>query len=213
MFLDEIGEISKNVQTRLLRVLQEKEIMRVGGNRIVPIDVRIISATNKDLKEQVKEGSFRGDLYYRLNVLQVIIPPLRKRKGDIEYLSKLFFKEYNPDEIQIESIIPILNSYSWPGNIRELQNTIERYGVLLEVGALETEELHEILGTTMKSRTGKTMALEIEIGGELNEIIDQVEYEIVNRYLEEFNNNQEVAAKALGIGRTTLWRKYKGKQE
>jgi len=213
LFLDEIGEISKNVQTRLLRVLQEKEIMRVGGNRIIPIDVRIISATNKDLKEQAKSGTFREDLYYRLNVLQIMVPPLRKRKGDVELLSRLFLQDYGADESQLETIMPILNAYTWPGNIRELQNTTERYGVLLDTGTLDTEELCEILGTTMQHKSGNRMELEIEIGGELNEIIDQVEYEIVNRYLEEFDHNQDLAAKALGIGRTTFWRKCKGKNE
>ncbi len=216
LFLDEIGEISKSVQTRLLRVLQEKEIMRVGGNRIIPIDVRIISATNQNLQEQSKEGTFRGDLYYRLNVLQLKIPPLRKRKGDVALLAEKFLSQYNADSKKLEEILPVLTSYAWPGNIRELQNTVERYGVLLDVlgdETMKTEELGEILGTTVQKSSGNTMEFEIEIGKNWNEMISQVEYEIANRYLEEFDNNQELAAKALGIGRTTFWRKYKGKTE
>lgn len=216
LFLDEIGEISKNVQTRLLRVLQEKEIMRVGGNRIIPIDVRIVSATNQNLREQSQDGSFRGDLYYRLNVLQLKIPPLRKRHGDVALLAERFLLQYHPDKSRLEKILPALTSYSWPGNIRELQNTMERYGVLLEAlgdNVSEQEEIGDILGVTQQKAQGNTMKVEIEIGGELSEIISKVEYEVTNRYLEEFDNNQELAAKALGIGRTTFWRKNKGKNE
>lgn len=214
LFLDEIGEISKSVQTRLLRVLQEKEIMRVGGNRIIPINVRVISATNKDLLKMSKEGSFRSDLFYRLNVLRLQLPPLRKRYGDVILLARKFLAEYRPDIEPIEEIIPILTAYSWPGNIRELQNTIERYSVLLDVmedQPVSKEELCDILGTTVSEAQGNTMELQIELGGELDEIVAKVEQAVANRYLEEFGNNQDLAAQALGIGRTTLWRKSKGK--
>lgn len=216
LFLDEIGEISKSVQTRLLRVLQEKEIMRVGGNKIIPIDVRILSATNQNLKERSKDGTFREDLYYRLNVLQLKILPLRKRTGDVEVLAKHFFKNYYQDTKKLEQVFPMLNAYSWPGNIRELQNVMERYGVLLQVlgeEAFQQEEIGDILGTSIKDAGGNTMKVEIEMGSELNEIIRKVEYEVTNRYLEIFDNNQELAAKALGIGRTTFWRKNKGTTE
>lgn len=215
LFLDEIGEISRSVQTRLLRVLQEKEIMRVGGNRIIPIDVRVVSATNKDLKALAKNGEFRGDLYYRLNVLQIQIPPLRKRRGDVQLLAERFLSGYGTASKQMKDIIPMLTSYSWPGNIRELQNVMERYGVLSEVlnqEILNQEELYEILGTSPHKPTGNTMEIQIELGGELSDIVSRVEYEVANRYLEEFDNNQEMAAKALGIGRTTFWRKCKEKK-
>ena len=214
LFLDEIGEISKNVQTRLLRVLQEKEIMRVGGNKIIPIDVRIVSATNQNLREQSQEGLFREDLYYRLNVLWLKVPPLRKRCGDVALLAERFLEQYYPDKSKLDQILPALAAYSWPGNIRELQNTMERYGVLLSVlgdELADQKEINEILGITSQNVKGNTMKIEVELGGELNEIISQVEYEVTSRYLEEFDNNQELAAKALGIGRTTFWRKYKKK--
>lgn len=223
LFLDEIGEISGNVQTRLLRVLQEKEIMRVGGSRIIPVNVRVISATNRNLRTFSQEGGFRGDLYYRLNVLHLSLPPLRRRKGDVPLLAGLFFRKYarrygeenaggTMGERLLE-VIPILTSYSWPGNIRELQNTMERYGVLSEMmdtEAMDEEELREILGTPRQERAGNTMSLEIELGGELSEIVEKVEYEVATRYLEDYGNNQELAARALGIGRTTFWRKCKG---
>lgn len=223
LFLDEIGEISGNVQTRLLRVLQEKEIMRVGGSRIIPVNVRVISATNRNLRTFSQEGGFRGDLYYRLNVLHLSLPPLRSRKGDVPLLAGLFFRKYarrygeenaggTMGERLLE-VIPILTSYSWPGNIRELQNTMERYGVLSEMmdtEAMDEEELREILGTPRQERAGNTMSLEIELGGELSEIVEKVEYEVATRYLEDYGNNQELAARALGIGRTTFWRKCKG---
>ena len=215
LFLDEIGEISKSVQTRLLRVLQEKEIMRVGGNRIIPIDVRIISATNQNLRELSREGTFRGDLYYRLSVLKLLVPPLRKRPGDVPLLAERFLDRYHGGSpALLEKILPLLTSYSWPGNIRELQNTMERYGVLLEVlgeEALNEEDLSEVLGTKETVHSGNTLDLEIELGGTWNEIMSKVEYEVANHYLEEFDNNQELAAKALGIGSTTFWRKTKGK--
>lgn len=216
LFLDEIGEISKSVQTRLLRVLQEKEIMRVGGNRIIPIDVRVISATNRNLKELSQEGVFRGDLYYRLNVLHLTLPPLCRRMGDIPLLAEKFLRDYSSRADKLELVMPVLEAYSWPGNIRELQNAMERLGALMEVlddGIVDEAYLREILGIVPQKKTGNTMTVEIPMGGELSEIVEQVEYEVANRYLEEFDNNQELAAKALGIGRTTFWRKSKGKKD
>lgn len=216
LFLDEIGEISKSVQTRLLRVLQEKEIMRVGGSHIIPIDVRIISATNQNLRKQAERGSFRADLYYRLNVLQIRVPPLCRRKGDVALLAEHFLKQYRKETDGLDNILPMLVSYSWPGNIRELQNTMERYGVLLNVlgeDEIEREDIREVLGLASASSGGNKLGLEIEMGGDLHEMVGRVEHQIIKTYLDEFDNNQELAAKALGIGRTTLWRKYRGKEE
>lgn len=212
LFLDEIGEISKNLQTRLLRVLQEKEIMRVGGNRIIPVDVRIISATNQDLKALAKEGEFREDLYYRLNVLEIKIPPLRERRGDIGVLARKFLSDYLSPSEEIEGILSLLSAYDWPGNIRELENAMERYGVLsavLDPESFRQEEIGEILGISEVKREEKTMELAIPAGEGWNEIMCSVERQIARHYLEEFGNNQEMAAKALGIGRTTFWRKLK----
>lgn len=130
IFLDEIGDAPLSIQTKLLRVLQEKEIMRISGEKVIPVDVRVIAATNKDLLELIEEGTFRKDLYYRLNVLPLYVPPLRERKDDIEILLKLFLKKYADREnvkmpILDSDIINILKEYPWPGNIRELENLAE----------------------------------------------------------------------------------------
>lgn len=194
--------------------------MRVGGSRIIPVNVRVISATNRNLRTFSQEGGFRGDLYYRLNVLHLSLPPLRKRMGDVPVLAERFFREYGKNEEKqarrLKAVIPILTSYSWPGNIRELQNTMERYGVLSELMETERmgeEELREILGTSRQDGADNTMQLDIRLGGELSEIVKQVECEVAKRYLEDYGNNQDLAAKALGIGRTTFWRKCGGKGE
>ncbi len=216
LFLDEIGEISKSVQTRLLRVLQEKEIMRVGGNGIIPINVRILSATNRNLKMMSQEGEFRGDLYYRLNVLRLSLPPLRNRMGDVPLLAKQFVRHYEGDEERLERIMPIMMAYTWPGNIRELQNVMERYSVLSKFQGLgdgNEDEIRDMLGITRQHGSGNTLQVEVALDGELGDMVEQVEYEIVNHYLEQYGNNQELAARALGIGRTTFWRKCKAKNE
>ena len=127
IFLDEIGDASPKIQARLLRVLQEKEVLRIGGTKIIPIDVRIVAATNKDLYELVQKGDFREDLYYRLNVLPINIPPLRERKSDIPLLVDVFLKNYSYEKEMIisDEVMMKLMEYDWPGNIRELENMIE----------------------------------------------------------------------------------------
>lgn len=224
LFLDEIGEVSMEVQTRLLRVLQEHEIMRVGGDKIIPVDVRIISATNKNLEEEVQKGNFRRDLYHRLNILQIQIPPLRERSGDIRLMAEKFAGEYQCSKEDIQDLIPILTRYNWPGNVRELRNIVERYCVLFpfhQEGKLTAETLTNALGISKREETGITCesgllpdsgtenGLVIRIPQEktLSEIAAHVEYLVCRHYLEKFHNDQDKAAKALGIGRTTLWRK------
>lgn len=241
LFLDEIGEVSMEVQTRLLRVLQEHEVMRVGGDRIIPVDVRIISATNRDLEREVQKGNFRRDLYYRLNILQLRIPPLRHRLGDIRLLSERFAAKYECPQEAVEELLPFLRQYHWPGNVRELQNIMERYCVLYPFwneGKLSKDSLISALGLSAAERitengavssscpgadTGRNpgrdpmagsgteeeagLIIQIPNGKTLSEIVAHVEYAVSRRYLELYQNNQEEAAKALGVGRTTLWRK------
>ncbi len=146
IFLDEIGEISPAVQVKLLRVLQEKEFERVGGTRLIKIDVRIIAATNRELTEEVKKGNFREDLFYRLNVISIKLPTLRERKSDINQLAEYFLQKYRaelnkPVNTITEKAIKCLTEYSWPGNIRELENVIERAVVLSATGTVDVGDL------------------------------------------------------------------------
>lgn len=143
IFLDEIGDISLDVQQRLLRVLQEKEVMRMGGSKIIPIDVRIIAATNKDLKKKIKEGSFREDLYYRINVLHIEIPRLRERKEDISLISKYFLDEINSNKCFTEESMKALKLYEWPGNVRELKNLVYYIDTIVEEDRVDYEHLPE----------------------------------------------------------------------
>ena len=147
IFLDEIGDMSLATQSKLLRVLQEKEFQRLGSNRTIKVDVRLISATNKDLMHEIEEGRFRADLFYRLNVVNIHIPPLRQRRGDIILLTYFFLKKYCGDlKKKIKEIHPLaikqLTEYSWPGNIRELENTIERAVLMADRDIISPEDLH-----------------------------------------------------------------------
>jgi Nif-specific regulatory protein len=165
IFLDEIGSIGLEVQTSLLRVLQEKEFERVGGNRNIKVDVRVIAATNKNLEEAVEDGSFRGDLYYRLNVFPIYMPPLRERKTDILLLADHFLEKYakeNHKDIRRFSTpaIDMLMNYHWPGNVRELENCIERAVLLCEEGVIHSYHLPPTLQTGVESDTLPALSLE-----------------------------------------------------
>lgn len=213
LFLDEIGEIKEDMQARLLRVLQEREIMRVGGSKIIPINVRIISATNRDLWRRVKEGAFRSDLYYRLNVLHLNIPPLRSRKGDVAALCKEF-ADRKHTRIQpsfYADILPRLEKYSWPGNIRELESVMERYSLLSTIwnqNEISETQFHALLSVTSEdSKETLDATLPFPNGKDLKEMIENLETELINHVMKECGNNQAEAARRLGIGRTTLWRK------
>lgn len=212
IFLDEIGEISMQLQTSLLRVLQEKEIRRVGGSKIIPIDVRVICATNKDLKSMVAEGTFRNDLYYRLNVLNLSILPLRQRKDDLPRLCKFILKEIDPEHgIEgLAEIMPMLQEYNWPGNIRELQNVMERFCVIRqlknETYSKNMESLRRILGIREVQEI-EDLSVGISLEGDLKDILHRVEKDVINYFLDYYNGDQDRVAERLGIGKSTLWRK------
>ncbi len=199
IFLDEAGSISEAVQSRLLRVLQQKEVMRIGGDRIIPVDVRIIAATNRDLLRAVRDGRMRMDLYFRLNILRIHIPPLRERKEDIPILVKSIFDSYTKAYGKgIDPIPPGLLKkfldYSWPGNIRELQNFIEKFVLMVERpgdyrGVLDT--LFDECTTTEKALYGEAAEADRKV-----------------MFLEPSYKREEVA-KSMGISRTTLWRRLK----
>ena len=215
IFLDEIGELPMILQSRLLRVLQEKEIMRVGGNKLIPVDVRVISATNRDLKQKVKENAFREDLYYRLNVINIKIPPLRNRKADIELLAREYIVRSGfqiSQELFYDSL-KVFNKYNWPGNIRELHNILERIGVLCGIDDVSARnQLKQLENANLSEReiaTGAGYTVNIEIEGGLKQTIEEVEHQIIKKMLEENGNNQDIVAEKLKIGKTTLWRKMK----
>jgi transcriptional regulator with PAS, ATPase and Fis domain len=212
IFLDEIGEIPKSLQARLLRVVQEREIMRVGGDKIIPVDIRIISATNKNLAKKVEQGEFRDDLFYRLNVFNLKIPPLRERKEDSILLGTAFLRKLNilVDGKVAKELIPSLVSYDWPGNIRELHNVMERLALLVSHAKTPpnwAEMLHKVLETALFPVESITIRVNVDKG--LKAAISQVEKDIVEFMLTKYDQDQDVVLQKLGIGRTTLWRKIK----
>jgi transcriptional regulator with PAS, ATPase and Fis domain len=203
IFLDEISEMDKYGQSRLLRVLQEKQVMRLGDDKYIPVDVRIIAATNKNLKQLVDEGVFRQDLFYRLKVLTILLPPLRKRLGDIKTLAEYFLALYNHRHNRKINLSPdavsYLNAYDWPGNIRELMHFIERLVIICS----ETTVTKEVL---------KKYWEEEEIEGEAPAAIfwpAQPEEAKILSALSESNSNISKAALLLGMDRSTLYRKLK----
>jgi propionate catabolism operon transcriptional regulator len=214
LFLDEIGEITEHVQTRLLRVLQEKEIMRVGGDKIIPVDVRIMSATNSSLWKRTKDGEFRVDLYYRLNVFHLDIPPLRERGEDILLLSQWFAKKHGIklNRIFHQNILPLLYQYSWPGNVRELESVIERYCLLSTLWNkqnISLQEMKSLLGIANTEALSKDPFLPLPSGNSLKEMVAAFERKVIKNTLEICGQNQLDAANRLGIAKTTLWRKLK----
>jgi transcriptional regulator with PAS, ATPase and Fis domain len=204
MFLDEIGEMPLALQARLLRVLQEKEVMRLGGDRVIPVDVRVIAATNQDMAELVAKKQFREDLYYRLDILRLYLPPLRDRKGDIPMLVEYFYRKLNLLNPTVKGIAPealtILEKLSWPGNVRELVNLMERALLLSDNEVVTAEDIRSILPAQAASLQADSLP------GEYGNLED-MEKETIEQILREEKFNYTRAASRLGINRTTLWRK------
>ncbi|HNW59750.1 MAG TPA: sigma-54 dependent transcriptional regulator [bacterium] len=207
IFLDEIGLMTPATQSKLLRVLQEREFERVGGNELVKVDVRVISATNKDLEEEMKKGEFREDLYYRISVFPIKLPPLRERREDIPLLAGHFLQKYARQEGKtIEGITPdaldLMMAYHWPGNVRELENAMERAMVLangVEITAKDLPAAVRSLGEKRIYESDNTLASWIE----------KLEEEALRQALLECEGNISQTAKKLGIGRATIYRKAK----
>ncbi|MDR2102159.1 MAG: sigma 54-interacting transcriptional regulator [Treponema sp.] len=196
LFLDEIGELPPQIQVKLLRVLQERELERVGGNSTIKVDVRLIAATNKNLEEEVKSGRFRDDLYYRLNVFPLHIPPLRERKSDIVLLADYFAEKYadkNGKTIKRISTpaIELLTSYSWPGNVRELENCIERAVILSTDTVIHAYNLPPSLQSAASTNTEPTTTLEAALS--------RLEKELIVEALKLSDGNMSAAARRLGI--------------
>ncbi|WHH61671.1 sigma 54-interacting transcriptional regulator [Petroclostridium sp. X23] len=211
IFLDEIGEISKGLQARLLRVIQEKEIMRVGGDKIIPVDIRILSATNQELEKWVNTGEFRQDLYYRLNVFNIVIPPLRERKEDIVLIAKKLLTQFGGNAIDIDNAIQVLNplliAYDWPGNIREFSNIMERLSLILLQTSLDEwgDELKKVMHTP--AREDHYITLKVNIKNGLKDAVKDIEKDIINLMLLKYNQDKEKVIEELKIGRATFWRK------
>ena len=203
LFLDEIGEIDMATQVKLLRVLQERQFERVGGEKTITVDVRVIAATNRDLEEEVRKGTFRQDLYYRLNVVHVEVPPLRERKEDIDLLAASFLDTFNQEDgKRIEGFTPAARkamfSYSWPGNIRELRNAVEASVVLAKGRMIDVDDLPPQI------REGKG---ESSISLSLPITMDEAEKAVILATIGYAKGNKTKAAEILGIGRKTLHRK------
>ncbi len=198
LFLDEIGELPLSLQAKLLRFLDSGEFRRVGGNKPMRADVRLLAATNKDLEEAIRQGQFRDDLYYRLNVIKIHVPPLRERKEDIKPLSGYFLGKYTvkvPREIKgiSQGALDALSAYDWPGNIRELENVIERAVILCD-----SDEI-----------TGKDLAITQRQDTALPAGLEGVEKEHILKVLEESGGNRTRASRMLGIDRKTLYLKLR----
>ncbi len=206
LFLDEVGDMPLPTQIKLLRVLEEREITRVGSNIPIKVDVRLVAATNQDLDQAVKDGKFRRELYFRLKVVTIQLPPLRERPGDLPLLIEVFIREFAREHGKaVEGISPearrILGAYPWPGNVRELRNVIEHMVVLSPGGILGPEHLPDHLRAAMPD--GAPRSAESLAGMSL----DDVERELIKSTLALTEGNREAAAKMLGIGERTLYRK------
>lgn len=207
IFLDEVSEIPVTLQSRLLRVIQEREVRRVGANRVVPINVRIICATNRDLPEMIRKGHFREDLYYRLKVLSVLLPPVRNREGDIAMLVQhyvsYYAQKFGKGHIQLtQEAISKISEYPWPGNIREIRNISEQLTVLCDSDQISGEDVTAALHLPLVS--GKKLELETSIDPSLSGLQKRQIIEVLSR-----TQSRKEAAAVLGISKTTLWRKCK----
>jgi DNA-binding NtrC family response regulator len=206
IFFDEISNISLNIQAKLLRAIQEREVTRIGSSRPIKVDVRILAATNENLALSVAKGTFREDLFYRLSVVPIHLPPLRERKDDISLLVEHFLQKYNKKAkktvVEIsERAIKALKDYDWPGNIRELENTIERAVVLSKGNGIDIEDI-VYHGITAASSVFSS-------AGEKFLPLEEMEKEYIQAVLKDQHGNKSRAAKMLGIDRKTLWAKVK----
>jgi two-component system NtrC family response regulator len=201
LFLDEIGDLRVDLQAKILRALQERQVDRVGGSRPIPVDVRLIAATNRDIEQAVKEGTFREDLYYRLSVIILHMPPLRERRDDIPMLVQYFLRKFNKEsDVRIDpQTLTVLTAYGWPGNVRELENIIERASVLKRGDVITSAELPD------KIKGGKTTVENIILNLPDEGIsLEDLEKNLIIKALEKHKGNQTRAAEYLGITRPTL---------
>lgn len=212
VFLDDIDDVPLHIQTKLLRVLESREMMRLGGITSIPIDARVISATKTNLKELVQKGTFRSDLYYRLNVVPVEIPSLRERKDDILLLAEHFVNKYAPHKNLTFSkpVVHALMSYDWPGNIRELRNVIQRISIFAE-NEITPEDLPTDLGNISSFENLAKTCTKCSINGGLsfNDVIHCIEHNLIQEAMKKTDGNQSEAAKLLNLSLSTFRDKMK----
>jgi transcriptional regulator with PAS, ATPase and Fis domain len=208
IFLDEVGEMSPTLQVKLLRVLQDREIRPVGADRVLKVDVRVIAASNKDLAAEVDAGNFREDLFYRLQVIPIVMPPLRERRSDIPLLVTHFLEKHNrkrpgrPAQITEEAMVHLWE-YDWPGNVRELENLLERLVILSEEGHIEVDHLPPSIRSFISEKKIPRPALGEE-GLDLNTAVEEFENRLIEEALRRTKGNKQAAARLLGLKRTTL---------
>lgn len=209
LFLDEIGEISLNLQVKLLRVLQEREFQRVGGTKTIKTDIRVLAATNRNLAEMVKQGTFRQDLYYRLNVVCLSAPSLRERREDIGLLTGYFLQKAtaeNDKEIMDfdPAVIKLLENYSWPGNVRELENVIERAVIMSTGGRIFPKDLPDLIRYNQQSEVVSRAKFEKPEGKTLKEMVKKVEAMLIKEALQRNGGNKVRTARELGLSRRSI---------
>lgn len=210
LFLDEIGELPMDAQVKLLRVLEERKVTRIGGTKLIPVNVRIVAATNRDLEAEVKAGNFRLDLLYRLNVFTLELPPLRERKEDIPLLADFFIRKHNVAlNLSIKSITPAamdkLCAYDWPGNIRDLENAIQSAMILCLDDVIDISQLP----ARIKGDEQADAPVAFGDNSDIREVNAQVEKELIQETLKKFGGNRTLTAEALNISRKTLFNKMK----
>lgn len=218
IFLDEIGDMSLNTQAKILRVLQEQSLSRLGGSRTITIDVRVIAATNKNLEAEIARGNFREDLYYRLNVIPMHIPPLRERQDDIPLLAEQFLSHYarekgEPNKLLAPEVMPVLQQYNWPGNVRELKNLMERLVIMSPASVISSHDLPYYM-RSKESKTAMVFAGDDHPDSQfyadhLSDAVNNFEKYYLARKLEEFDGNISKTAAQIGITRRNLHRKIK----
>ena len=217
IFLDEIGEMTPSLQVKLLRVIQEKVVEPVGGIKAKPVNVRIIAATNQNLKEAVKAGRFREDLFYRLQVVPIELPSLRERKEDIELLANYFSRKFAEENdrrplVFSPEAIQALKDYNWPGNVRELENLVERLTVLVDGDAVYENDLPDHIVDNNETRIfDSSFGILPTDGVDFNALVEGFENSLIMQALERTNGNKKAAAKLLNLNRTTLVEKIKKK--
>ncbi len=206
LFLDEIGELAPALQSKLLRAIQERTIERLGSNASIPVDIRLVAATSRNLEQAIEEGDFREDLYYRLNVVTIQLPPLRERRQDIPALVKHFLNRGGRKASITPQALGLLDEYYWPGNVRELENTIERALVLAREGVVTKAEI-QLHPASQRTGGPWTDQVPLEVGWQVN--VSELEKSLVQRALRQTQGNKSKAAEMLGIHRRLLYEKMR----